>query len=32
MTDEDKKFEWHRIADIDELPEGRNVVSSSLTD
>jgi len=23
MADENSKFEWHRIADIDELPEGR---------
>jgi len=23
MTDKDKKLEWHRIADSDELPEGR---------
>ncbi len=23
MTDKDKKLEWHRVADIDELPEGR---------
>ena len=32
MTDEDKKFEWHRNADIDELPDGRDVVCFSLTD
>jgi len=23
MTDKDKKLEWHRVADVDELPEGR---------
>ncbi len=23
MTDQNKKLEWHRVADIDELPEGR---------
>ena len=23
MTDKSKKVEWHRVADIDELPEGR---------
>jgi nitrite reductase/ring-hydroxylating ferredoxin subunit len=23
MTDKNTKLEWHRIADVDELPEGR---------
>ncbi len=23
MTDKDNKLEWHRVADIDELPDGR---------
>ncbi len=23
MTDKNKKLEWHRVADVDELPEGR---------
>ena len=23
MTDKNNKLEWHRVADIDELPEGR---------
>jgi len=23
MTDKNNKFEWHRVADVDELPEGR---------